>query len=433
MKRSDALPHDASAERAVIGALLAGGELGDVNLEPRDFFGTREAAIFRAIAELAAQGRSVDAVSVGSQMGADDLEAIGGRSTLLEYDDPGVCTANLATYAATVQEKARLRAAIRATTAAQTALYEATRPADELIAEAASSLLAIGDTGKRPTMRLADAVARRLDEYASPTVTAMIPGTSVALHFGDVAVIGGRPGTGKTALLLQAADVWRLRWPVLVLSFEMSISELVDRLVTRATGLPSQFPLGGLNEGERARYAEQCVGLLDDDSLELVQAAGMSEAQVAATIRSFAARGGRAVVLDYLQIACEARVNENADLTRLMRVLQQTAKATGVLLLAASQYSRGAVDGRPALHSLRGSGAIEQEAAVAGLMWTPDVDDMIDRKREQAEHGYLLDIHDPRPLVRITWAKVRHGATATDYLLFDGARMQLEPVDRRTR
>lgn len=338
---------------------------------------------------------------------------------------------SVATYAATVKERSRLRAAIRATVETQAALYDAARPVDELIAEAASALLAVGGSGKRPAVLLGDAVARRLEEYATPTETAMIPGTSVSLHFGDVAVIGGRPGTGKTALAIQAADVWRKRWPVLFLSFEMSVSELVDRFVTRATGMPSAVALGGLSEGERARYAEKCSGLLEDDNLELVQAAGMSEAQIAVTIRSFAARGGRAVLLDYLQIACEARTNENADITRLMRVLQQTAKATGVLLLAASQYSRGAVDGKPALHSLRGSGAIEQEAAVAGLMWTPDEADMIERKHEAADRGYLLDAHDPRPLVRIHWAKVRHGATATDYLLFDGAKMQLEPVDRR--
>ena len=436
MSDSKPLPHDSAAERAVIGALMVGGDLGDVSLTPSDFFGPREAAIFRAITALVADGAAVDPVSVASRMGSE-LETIGGRAILLDYADSAPISTNGSTYAAIVRERSLLRSAIRASVAAQTALQEAERPAEELIAEAAASLLALADTGKRPRMSLGDAVEQRLEEYGQPTETALIPGTSMPLHFGDVATIGGRPGAGKTALALQAADDWRKRWPVLFLSYEMSVPELVDRLVTRATGMPSTVAQSGLSESERALYRQKCetAGLIGDRNLELVAAAGMTEAQIAASIRSFAARGGRAVVLDYAQIAAESRGgNANADLERFMRTAQQTAKQTGVLLLLLSQYSRTKnTDGEPDLSTLRGSGALEQESATVGLMWSPAEKDTMGRKRELADQGWLLDVHDPRPLIRLHWAKARHSATATEYLLLDGSTMRLEPVDRMPR
>lgn len=426
-------PHDLEAERATIGALLLGGSIGGTPLAAADFMRTAHGLTFDAIASLRASGEAVDAVTVAARLeAAGRLEDAGGRGYLLECADAAPVASRAPEYAAIVRDRSRRRALIREAREAEAQGHDAP-DADTAIGRAITALLALADTGHRPSARLSDAVSRRLEEYASPTPAAMLPGSGVRLHFGDLAIIGGRPGTGKTALAIQAADVWRKRWPVLFLSFEMSVAELADRFIARAIRVSSELAFGGLSDRDLEIYRQACADLLADDSLELVQAAGQSEAQTFAAIRAFAAKGGRAVIVDYAQIACERRGDENSDLTRFIRGLQQTAKQTGVLTIALSQYARAAADARPALHHLRGSGALEQEGACVGLLWTPEPDDAVARKQEIRDRGYLLDVWDERPLVRLDWRKVRHGKTCAEYYLLDGASMHLEPIDRGTR
>ena len=163
----------------------------------------------------------------------------------------------------------------------------------------------------------------------------------------------------------------------------------------------------------------------------------MPEAEAVSTIRRFAARGGRIVVLDYLQIGAHATKGgtENGDLTRFTRALQQVAKATGTLVLGLSQYSREGASDRPGLHHLRGSGSLEQEAATVGLMWSPEPDEQSERKAElRSREGAILDHeNNEQSLVRVFWGKVRHGRIASDYYLFEGAQMKFAPVDYEVR
>lgn len=421
-------PHDLDAERAVLGALMLGGTLRSTPLVASDFYRTAHSHVFEAIEALRSAGEPVDAVSVAATLERSGaLDDIGGRMALLDLTDAAPVSSHAQKYADIVRDKSRLRGVIRATTSAEAAAYEG-HDVDQVVASHTAAMLALSDTGSRSSVAACTAVARRLDDYARPVSAARLPGTRTRLHFGDVCVIGGRPGVGKTALALQAVDAWREIWPVLFMSFEMSIPELADRLIARATGRRVEIAHAGLTDRERDEYRRETVSLLEDERLELVEAAGMSEAQTTASLRAFAAAGGRIAVLDYIQIAYEARTNENADLARFMRSIQQVAKQSGVLVLALSQYSRAPEDGEPRLHHLRGSGSLEQEAATVGLMWAPEPDDCERRKRELRSRGYMLDVCDPRPLIRLDWRKVRHGRTAMDYFLLDGAAMRLEPI-----
>jgi replicative DNA helicase len=424
-------PQDMDAERALLGSLMLGGLLTETPLKSADFVRSAHGVVFDAITALQVADEPVDVITVAAKLeSSGKLEDVGGKCYLLDMDNAGTLASHAEQYARIVVGKSRLRDVIRVATDAIADAYSSGDGADEVIGRAADRMLALQDTGRMGSERASDAVARRLKDYANPTPAVSLPGTGTRLHFGDVCVLGGRPGTGKTAIALQAADTWRKDHKVLVLSFEMSTGELADRLIARATCKSSELAYSGLSESEQVAYGEACAGILADEHLELVQATGMSEAQTTARIRAFAAAGGQIVVLDYLQIAAESRTDENADLTRFMRALQRVAKRSGVCLLALSQYSRGATDGKPALHHLRGSGSIEQEAATVCLMWSPESDDQATRKAELAAKGYILDPGDPRLLIRLAWQKVRHGAPATDYFLFDGATMRLEPAER---
>lgn len=428
-------PHDLTAEQSLLGSMMLSSDAcskAALLVTSHDFYRPAHGIIFDAILALRDKGEAVDAITVAAQLDATGkTQAAGGKAYLLEVNDATPIAANVGEYARIVKRTATLRAIIKAGTDAVSAAYGATE-ADDVLSASITSLLSLQQDGGRRETSIADAVRSRLAEYRNPTDTLMLPGSGVRIHYGDLTIIGGRPGTGKTAYMVQSAEALSVHGrKCAVLSYEMDVRELADRLISRAVGQPSDFAYDGLSEFEAETYESACRRLLANNDLILKQSAGMTESQIAAFVRSFAAAGGRVVFLDYVQIAADSRDGEYADLTRLIRLLQTLAKSTGVAIVALSQYSREGASSQPRLSNLRGSGALEQEAANAGLMWTPDDDVQMEAKQKLRDRGYLLDVHDDaRRLVRIHWAKVRHGETRTEYFLFDGARMHFEPLDR---
>lgn len=431
MTSSRVPPHDLNAEMSLLGALMLSPSVDVTDLSPDDFYRPAHQRIFDAIMSLRSRGDAVDAITVAAELTAKGtLEQAGGKMYLLEVSGSTPIAANASEYARIVRRNSQLRTIIDVGTRAVVAAYDAT-DADDVLADAVTTLLALQQEGGGAEATVADAIRRRLEDYRNPTDTLLLPGSGVRLHFGDLTVIGGRPGTGKTAYAVQVADVLASRGrKVAFLSYEMDLTEIADRLVSRATGQPSDYAYDGLTDGEVSVFEAACKSLLANRNLTLKQAAGMREAELASFIRSFAHRGGKVVVLDYIQLAFDSRSGEYPDLTRLMRLLQSVGKSTGVAILALSQYSRDG-DGIPRLSHLRGSGAIEQEAANVALMWSPDDDEQFDYKAKKRDERYILDPHDAsKRLVRIHWAKVRHGKSRIEYHLFDGARMHFEPLDR---
>ena len=419
-------PHDLTAEQALIGSMLLGAH---ADVSPDDFYREAHGKMCEAINDLRAHGIEVDAVSLRDAL-PDDFPA----SYIFDVTDAVPTAANVKHYAEIVKRHAKSRTLIALGTLVVASGYDGSDP-DEAIGEAMTALTNVSDTGHKRSVRLFDAVKKRLLDYREPTEMVMFPGTGARAHFGDVTIIGGDPGTGKTAFVLAALDVWRKRYKCLFLSYEMSADEISDRFITRAVKQPSEFAYDGLDEQELSVYERACSDLLDDRNLIIKEAAGMSEGQMVQTIRLAAAHGTRICAIDYAQIAHDDRGdNENASLSRFLRQVQRLAKSTGMAIVLLSQYNRSKEGGKPRMGNLRGSGSLEQEAANVLLMWSPDYDSQEEYKRKLRDLGYLLDPTGPENIVRIEWAKRRHGQKgSTDFYLFDGRTMSFEPIDREAR
>ena len=427
----DTLPHSLDAERATLGALMLGGSL-TAPLTPAHFFSPLHRDVYAAIERLQARGAGVDQVTVAAELNGS-LEKLGGKLGLLEMCDAALTAANADTYAGIVLENAKLRAVVLATDAARRAALDNHAHAERIVADTMSALLAVESSGTSASGESAGAaVSRRLEEYRHATARLIFAGSSTAIHRGDTGVLGGRPGHGKTAYMIHAADgMSRNGHRVAIFSYEMNVSEIADRLVMRATGSPLAAAYDGLAERELEAYRRACEEIATRDNLELYGCAGWSEAKLAAAVRAFAARGGEIAFVDYVQIAVERRGEENSDLTRFMRHVQQLGKSSNVAIVLLSQYSRQAADGKPSLHHLRGSGSLEQEAALVGLLWQPPSDDQEERKRELSRSGYLVDPTGGGTLTKLLWRKVRHGSQREDSYLFDGSAMSFEAIERR--
>lgn len=110
----DVPPHDLTAERAVLGAiLLDNAALDRVSLEPEAFYDRRHKLVFRTMQRLAAQGTALDYVTVHAALKAESEQPLG--SYLSELAEATPSAANVADHAEIVRDKAEARSLITLT------------------------------------------------------------------------------------------------------------------------------------------------------------------------------------------------------------------------------------------------------------------------------------------------------------------------------
>ncbi|MFQ5616044.1 MAG: replicative DNA helicase, partial [Anaerolineales bacterium] len=243
------------------------------------------------------------------------------------------------------------------------------------------------------------------------------------LQPSDLLIIAGRPGQGKTALLMSVAkNAAQLRKKhVAIFSLEMSNEQLVQRLISQETGIDSQrLRTGKLNENEWPLFAH-AIEVLSDTHIYLDDTPAITPLQLRTKCRRLHMEFNLdLVVIDYIQLMqsgmrSENRVQEVSYISRNLKIL---AKELNVPVLAAAQLSRAVeqrADKRPVLSDLRESGSLEQDSDIVMFIYRPDQYEKDTVKQNVAE--IIVSKHRNGPvgsvelIFRPTLAKFENAAT----------------------
>jgi replicative DNA helicase len=236
---------------------------------------------------------------------------------------------------------------------------------------------------------------------------------------GHVVLLGGAPGAGKTALVMQCV-VEALRHTdtlrALVANVEMSPAALLDRQLARLSGIEAEAIRHRRFTAEHADRLDAGLATVESfaDRLAFLE----PPFDLANVAHAADAHGADVVVLDYLQrilppgdvTDTRLRVNATMDMLR-----QFAAAGCAVLALSAVGRSRDNAGrstyaaGSMSLASFRDSGELEYGADDAFL---------------------LAPVDDAEPnVVRLSHLKCRHGAQRTVDLHFDRARQAFTLLD----
>ncbi|MGI8649540.1 MAG: replicative DNA helicase [Rubrobacter sp.] len=403
-------PHDLDAERAVIGAMLVSEHaVASVaeNLSAEDFYSETNRVIYRAMMQLYAKGGRIDQITLTNELRSiDEFDKVGGRAYIFNIVESVPTASNANRYAGIVRSKALLRAVIDAgSRIAEDAFRE---PDDVTEALDAAEQLIYGISNRTmgdhlsPVSELAPSaleMIQNLYEHEGD-VTGVesgfedLDGLTTGFHKSDLVVLAARPAMGKTAFALNA--IWHAasvnKNPVAIFSLEMSKEQLVQRLISQTTRIPTQALRSGNVKAEDWPKLLRGVGEVAEAPIWIDDTAGVSLMEMRAKTRRLAsqlnARGEKPlslVVVDYLQLMVgqgriESRQQEIAEISRGLKVL---ARDLEVPVLAIAQLSRAVEsrhDKRPMLSDLRDSGAIEQDADMVMFLYrdeyyNPDSDD----------------------------------------------------------
>lgn len=414
-------PHNLQAEESLLGAMLldrnAIAAAIETGLTAADFYRPSHAHIVEAILNLHGRGEPADPVTVAEELRRSNrLDGIGGAAVLIAMQAGTPAIGNAARYARIVVEASRQRRLIAAGAQIMEMGYSADDPDEAL--EAADSILyglRSADAPVAHDMRTAlgawlDAVEARME--SGETVGRSTGFTDLdkligGLVPGRLMILGGCTGMGKTQVAGNiAASVARAGGPVLYVSIEMTVDELLGRWVGAEATLSSHhLAHGRIAEKDWPRIG-QAVGRLADLPIHVIDATTVTPLSLRASARTLARRcGGLAlVVVDYLQIMSARRdaQNRHVAVSELAMALKLMAKELPVPVLALSQLKREGIasrrDKRPVLSDLKESGDVENHAD--GVIFV-----------------HRQDYHDPstseRGVGELIVAKNRHGMSGT--------------------
>lgn len=432
-------PQDFDAERAIIGTILIDETALDrvvSILQPSDFFDEKHRLVYGACVELAQAGQPIEVTAVASRLrDSTAFLAVGGARELARMVDDSVFTSQPEIVAKRLRELGRLRTTIETLHVQLSEAYQ-TKPAEaqdflERCSGAVQSCAVHPEQGDVVLLRdaLADSFTRIRDRAATGnTLSGVTTGFSrldrmlAGWQPGEVAIVAGRPGMGKTALAMQSAmRVADKCGAVLVFSLEMPRDQLVTRSICTEARVDSNKTRHGTITPNEWEYLTDAAKWMANLPLYIDDKAGLSPLDVRTKVRrlqSDLARRGQdplvLVVIDYLQLMSGKaligqRDSREQEVAAVSRSLKGLAKELHLPFVVLAQLNRGvekSKDRRPQLSDLRESGSIEQDADTVVFI--------------HREEYYLRDKtpQDQRGIAEAIIAKQRCGPTGTASLKY---------------
>lgn len=365
-------PHDLEAETCVLGSILLDpARLAEVSavLSPDGFWRLAHAEIYRAMLALRDAGRPLDLVILRDELArSGKLSQVGGAEYLAALTEAVPSPSNAGYYSLIVADRARRRLALRVTHD----LAERFRtPGADLAAVAgwgAAALDGLTDAAAAPAAAAAPIAvvdARDLIESSPPRPLPLLDNGGL-IDAGELALVTGPPGSGKSILLVNLACavaagreffIWRAEArepaPVLLVLAEYGEFRAYERIEPVARHYA--VPRGMLNVWHRDR---------DPHFIDLAANGGARAGEVAAYVRT---HGVRLVAIDSLSETHAADENDRTEMVGVVRALRAIA-AAGAAVVALHHVRKqpaGPRGGGGWLDDVRGSSALTAALASA--------------------------------------------------------------------
>lgn len=396
------------AEQAVLGAMLIDRDcIRDVlpRLRETDFVLLSNGQIYRAIRELEAEGKVIDAMVVADALRADEemrrylaqlMEITPTSANVLEYADMVLSASRRRALRSAVQDAAEK---LDANAPEQDVLPDLERVLENTAERMGSNLLtpmqqveryyahrALIDGGENPYVRTGfDLIDRLLGGGMLYT----------GLYF-----LAARPAMGKTTLALNMAEHAARFADVLYISLEMSGEQLTAKRISTMEGLDYQLTLnGGLTEQQYAQVAA-AAGKIAKSRFYTNSCIGANVRKICDMARS--RKGVRLVIVDHFSlIQVSGRRSRYEEYTAVSAELKRLARSINGVVLCLAQLNRAneqRADKRPMMSDLRDTGAAEQDADGIFFLHRPGYYDGTDKDRASS-------------YTEFTVAKNRHGRT----------------------
>lgn len=391
-------PQVRDLEEAVLGAVMieqnAINEVIDI-LKDESFYVDAHQRIWRAIRMLFQNQAPIDLLTVTEQLKKnDELEAAGGPFAIAQLTNKVGSAANVEYHARLIAEKHIQRQLISTSTEIITEAYEDTTDVFELLDKAEKSLFSIAENNlKNGGQDISAIMSIELDDLQKRMHNSKDELQGVASGFvdldkmtggwqkSDLIILAARPAMGKTAFTLALARNAAVdhQKPVAVFSLEMSSIQLVQRMMSMETQIPSEKIRRGTMDDYEYKILTEKLDSLKNAKIFIDDTPAINVFELRSKCRRLKQQHDiQMIVIDYLQLMSGSTDGKNSgnreqEISQISRSLKGLAKELQVPVIALSQLSRAVEtrggDKKPILSDLRESGAIEQDADIVVFLY----------------------------------------------------------------
>ena len=436
-------PQALDVEQAVLGAMLLEGECVDLAMEeltPSCFYDPKHRMIFEAMVSLVSEHTSVDILTVSNALKLKGcLEEVGGPVMLANLSEKVGSAAHIEYYIKILKQKTVQRELITASYDILHNAFDDTVNMDDLIDNAETKIYnAVQNVVRREVQNIGSLINQaieNLEKKQDISGLSGVPSGFVSLDTitmgwqpSDLIILAARPSVGKTAFSLNLARNAAVdhKMPVAFFSLEMAAIQLVNRLITSESGLPSDKIKGGLKlEPYEWQQLEDKIKALSAAPLYIDDTPSMPLMEFRTKAKNLVKnKGVKLIIIDYLQLIqgpAELRGMREQEVAAISRTLKATAKELNVPIIALSQLSRQAVTrqgggGKPQLSDLRESGSIEQDADMVIFIHRPDYIGLSDNEADKEKTQIIIANH-------------RNGQTCDIDMLYKGDQLRFVEMD----
>ncbi len=453
------LPSSVEVEAAILGCLLNDGKLfGDIegfDLTPEDFSQERHAAVFRAVKAIYESQQTPDALTVINELSKIPNPPETSFVFDLAKNAPIYSEETLQQYCSIILEKSLRRSLIGICSKAIDASYRQEVEFEELSDKTTTELIDLSNRKHAnsviPLKNLMAPLLERIQQQISDKSPLLgissgysrLDTMSSGLKPGDMVIVAGRPGMGKTGFAINMAlSIAKQGLNVLFFSLEMPAQQIMNRFISIECSIDSKHLLNAqFEEDELARLwsgfdktADLPIFIDESTSLtisELRSKAKKIDAELRKTPNPNRTTPNRldCIFIDYIQLMDCLSFKDDVvhQIEYNSKNIKKLAKDLGIPIIAMAQLNRNIEDRRggkienggkkPMLSDLKGSGSIEQDADMVLFIHREDV--------------YKVKEEDKNNEAEVFVEKNRHGPTGRIKFRFVPQYMkfiQLDPM-----
>lgn len=388
------IPWSEDTERAVIGAILVNPlafyDVASLPLQAEDFFLVRHNRIFKAIEEIEKAGslEKMDYVVICQQLkDMGWLSEIGGAAYITELSTKAPDSTNAKVYGGLVQRDAIRR---RIMGAAREIFFDAmdTRKELEAVVQTANEQLFIAteQTINEAESDIQNIIsdywqnldAIRMSGELSQGLPSGFNNLDLLVHLfrGEVAILGGMAGMGKTQILIEIARfvASQLKLRVVFFSREMSQQQLMHRFVSIETGIPVDLlkEPARLSESDWSKFVAAAGNIHKNWKLNIVPYGHLTPMGLRRHLKKMQREYAvELVLIDGLWLldadAPYDKKDRKEQIGHILKEINLIAADTQVRCLMTHQLNRDAIgrkDHRPVMSDFSESSSVEKDAHI---------------------------------------------------------------------
>lgn len=421
------LPHNADAEKAVIGSMLMDEDAlaaASEMITGSDFYQRQYGIIFDAMVELFNENKPVDPLTLTERLRMKDMpEEFSSPEFIGELLSSVPTSANVRQYARAVGDDALLRRLIKASEEIGSQCYQHKESVEEIMDGTEKKIF---DVLQRkhvdefvPISDVVLSVIDKIDKAGKHkgNVTGLATGfydldyKTSGFQPSDLILIAARPSMGKTAFALNLAQYICVRnnVPTLIFSLEMSKDQLVNRMLSTHSKVDAQLLRSGNLKASDWEKVIGSAGEISDAPLIIDDTPGITISELRSKCRKYKLEHDLGLVMiDYLQLMnsggrSESRQQEISEISRSLKALAREIDAPVIALSQLSRACELRPDHRPMLSDLRESGAIEQDADVVMFLYRDEYYNKDTPKKNISELIIAKQRNGPIGTVELVW------------------------------